>query len=400
MWKTACLLALLLSFEVYANSCGITDVEGLVVSLKDTAEEREFKEKSALYIRNWKERSIYKPRPEVGLGFEGNKSDFSKNEVTAEVLFNLDDYRKYSALKKSTDAEGELKELEFKNSQGERLVEGASALFRRSQNAYFLKRIDSILSALDSSLKNYERRSLRSRDEEIALTSLRLMKKSMLLKRNILEDEISSDALFLGRWNKQDCELKNETIRALLKETQRRAKAHSTGSLKESELAYKVDFQKAQVDYDRKSRFSNFKIGPTLAREKTDGGAETRFGIAVSMDFPQFGGNAEASFGEVAGELAQIEKKIAQKELSAQKRILEERIARNLNLLEELGQDKEEGEILKMKKSFDQGLISPLVYLESYRNYVDSLESLIHARNQIFESDLKLRGFYENSSLF
>ncbi|AUN98423.1 hypothetical protein C0V70_09960 [Bacteriovorax stolpii] len=400
MWKSACLMAFLLIFEVQANSCGITNVEGLVVSLKDTAEEKEFKAASSRYTRDWKERSLYRPRPEVGIGFEGNKDDFGKNEITAEILFNLDEYRKYSLLKKSAEAEGELKSIEFKNSQTERLIEGASALFRRSQNAYFLKRIDSILLALDSSLKNYERRSLRSRDEEISLTSLKLMKKSMLLKRNALEDEISSDRAFLSRWNKQDCELKNDELLALLKEVKGRTKDLSQGSIKENELAYRAEFQKAQSDYERKPRISNLKIGPTFAREKSEGASETRIGIAVSMDFPQFGKTAESSFNEVSGELAQVEKKIALRELSTEKSILEGRIARNLKMLEDLGQEKEESELQKMKKNFDQGLISPLVYLESYRNYVDSLESMIQARNQVFESDLKLRGFYENNSLF
>jgi hypothetical protein len=34
------------------------------------------------------------PRPEVSLGFEKGDESFSQNEITAEILFNIDEYRK------------------------------------------------------------------------------------------------------------------------------------------------------------------------------------------------------------------------------------------------------------------------------------------------------------------
>lgn len=399
MWKTACLLAFLFSFESYANTCGIVNAEGLIATLKESLEEKEYKQRSSLYVSDWKERSLYSPRPEIGLSFEGNKDDMGKNEVSADILFNLDEYSKYSSLKKNVEAEGQIKALELQSEQVKRLIEGAGALFRRSQNVIFLKRLDAILLDLNSSLKNYENRSLRSRDEEVALTSLRLMRKSMVLKRSALEDEIEADRTFLSRWNKEECELPNETIQSLLKESSSRAKDKGAGSLKEDELTFKANLKISQAEFEKKNRFSNLKVGPTFKREKSEEGAETRLGLAVTMDFPQFG-SVESSFLSASTHLAKVEKDISLKEFAAEKRILEERVARNLKLLHAFGEDKEGSEILKLKKNFDQGLISPLVYLESYRNYVDSLESLIHARNQVFESDLKLRGLYEKNSLF
>jgi hypothetical protein len=61
---------------------------------------------------------------------------------------------------------------------------------------------------------------------------------------------------------------------------------------------------------------------------------------------------------------------------------------------------KVESDIMKMKKSFDMGIISPLVYLDSYRSYVDYLETSQEAQLRVFETYLKIRGAYVENTIF
>lgn len=400
MWKTLCLMAFVLSFELQAKTCNIADVEGLLLSLKETSQELELKEASKNYINHWMTKGQRGPRPEVGITIEGDKSDLKENEISAEVLFSLDDYRKYSTLKESIELEGQLKSLSFLRSFQERVSIGGRALFKSSQNALYLKRLSSILSVLESSLTRYEKRPLRSRDEDLAITSMRLMRRSLLLKKSVLEEELLSDKTLLSRWGLSECELSLEVMEKIIADIGKKNEEWKGPSLDEKELGLQKGLALLQDEYERKGRFSNVKIGPTIAREKAGGVAGTRIGVSLSFDFPSLGGLPENEY-QVSSRLYQ--EKVAEVELRAketERQILQGRLARLKTLLSDLGKNNNEEEMGKLKKSFDDGLISPLVYLESYRSYVDSLETLISARNQMFEDYLKLRGAYEkNNSL-
>ncbi|MBY0414940.1 MAG: hypothetical protein K2Q18_12290, partial [Bdellovibrionales bacterium] len=89
------------------------------------------------------------------------------------------------------------------------------------------------------------------------------------------------------------------------------------------------------------------------------------------------------------------EKVRREKVVEIDKIIVEDRFKKYSESLRSLpSQDKLESDIRKIKKSFDAGVVSPLVYLESYRSYVDFLEVSEEVRLNVLESYLKLRGLY------
>lgn len=400
MWKTAFCLGMVLSLEAFGSSCNIFSVEGVLASFKENTRERELLVNASELRKAQSAREMRSPRPEVSLGFEKGDESFSQNEITAEILFNIDEYRKLGYVKKRAEKESELAKISAQGNFIERVLEGSTALFKSSQNAEFLKSIEAVERLIESSVRNYERRSLRSRDEEVALSSLLMMKKNIALKKALIEEEISSDKARLARWGKGNCELDLKEISLILKEIESYKTSNKEETLKLKELDLKKDLLSLNSDIDYKNSFSNFKIGPTFARDNLSGEKELRFGVALSFDFPSFDQKREVGFKEQTLKMAALERSYSKESYDIEKRILEQKIDKYQRMIKAFsGQNKAEDELLKLKRIFDQGVLSPIVYIDSYRSFLDSLESVMAAQNVVFESHLKLRGLYEENNI-
>lgn len=400
MWKTPFFLGMLLSLKVSAETCNTKSVEGILAPFKDSSRERELLMAENNAVQALKEKTLIRPRPEIGLGFEANKGSLKKNELSAEVLFNLDDYRRFNSLSQATSASAGLMELKSISESRERVVAAAMTHFKYIQNRHYLSKIENALGLITSSLNNYEKRPLRSRDEETTLVSLRMMKKNMLLKKTMIEEEMMSASIKLSVWRVEEC-ANNGNFQSLFKEIENYKASSATGeSLKLSELARFSEQTIAESEVNRKYSLSNFKIGPTFARDNLGDEKEIRFGVAVSMDFPTFSSSKEeAVIGHVKNS-ASLQKKYAEADFEAEKNVLKKRIERYLGMLKTYASGDAEQDVLKLKKTFDQGTLSPLVYIDSYRNYIDSLEIILNAQGVVLESHLRLRGFYEKNDLF
>lgn len=403
MWKTAFCLGMLLSLEANATSCNVKNIDDVAAMLKNSPQEKQYQEVNLRLIERAKLKNALRSRPELSVSFDADKSEFKNNELNVELLFSIDEYRKYGLQKGAADAEADLKIIENRNSSIERLIDSSLSYFKMAQNSHFNKKIESLLSTVKSSEEAYNKRSIRSRDDEIVLNSLRLLKDNLTLKKAMLEDQISSDQAALARFEVPDCELDYESISKTLSEisTENFSSINDSNSLKLQELRLKEQFVFKNADFESKNKLSNVKIGPVFSREVSQGETEHRFGVGLSMDIPTFDNSTNGQFTEAVKQAGAGESLRSKTVVISQHKYLVERLKKYSAILKQINStQKVEGNIIKMKKSFDMGVISPLVYLDSYRSYVDYLETSQEAQLRVFETYLKLRGAYVENTIF
>jgi hypothetical protein len=403
MRKTAFCLGMLLSLEAHATACNVKNIDDVTAMFKNSPQEKQYQEVNLLLIERAKLKNVLRARPELLASFDADKSKLKNNELNVELLFNIDEYRKYGLQKDAASTEAELKIIENRNSSIERLINSSLSYFKVAQNSHFNKKIETLLSTVRSSEEAYNKRSIRSRDDEIVLNSLRLLKDNLTLKKAMLEDQIASDHAVLANFELPACDVDYENLSKALNEISPEGftSINDSNSLKLQELKLKEQFVFKSADFEAKNKLSNFKIGPVFSREVSQGETEHRFGVGLSMDLPSFDNSTNGQFTE-AVKLAGIGESARSKTVAVnQHKYLVERLKKYSGILKQINStQKVEGNIMKMKKSFDMGVISPLVYLDSYRSYVDYLETSQEAQLRVFETYLKLRGVYVENTIF
>ena len=212
MWKTAFCLGMLLSLEAYASSCNVKSIDDVTVMFKNSPQEKQYQEVNLMLIERAKLKNVLRARPEFSASFDADKSEFKNNELNVELLFNIDEYRKYGLQKDAAAVEAELKIVENRNNSIQRLIDSSVSYFKVAQNSHFNKKIENLLFTVRSSEEAYSRRSIRSRDDEIVLNSLRLLKDNLTLKKAMLEDQIASDQAVLANFEVPACDMDYENL--------------------------------------------------------------------------------------------------------------------------------------------------------------------------------------------
>jgi hypothetical protein len=397
MWKTAFLMSVMLSLGANANTCDIQNIDGIVKLLRQSPQEKHYKETTNRLLELKYEQSIRQTRPEFSAEFNIDNDNSSNKELVAELLFDIDSYRKYSAQKQLGLSDKGLREVEFQKDYNERLNKVILALFKTSQNQFFLEKINNLLSTITSSESIYKNRPIRSRDDEIILSSLNLLKNNLLLKKARLQDQLYEDKLSLEKWDQVNCEIDYKTFSRIIKDL--KLEVRQEGELLSlRELKLTSELAQTSADLETRNYLSNLKLGPKISRESNESDAEYKFGIMLSFDLPSLNSN-NASILQ-AKELASLNLKRGEKLASLDKNLFENRFNKYSESLTGLPTfEKLESDIKRIKSSFDSGVVSPIVYLDSYRSYVDFLEASEEVRLNVLESYLNLRGQYVESNL-
>jgi hypothetical protein len=403
MWKTAFCFGMLFSLEVNAITCNVKSIDDVAALFKNSPQEKQYQEMNSLLIERAKQKKSLRSRPELSASFDADESELKNNELSVELQFNIDEYRKYSLQRSVSEAEAELRRVEVKNSAIERLTESSLSYFKIAQNSYFYKKLEALLVTVKSSEEAYNKRSIRSRDDEIVLNSLRLLKDNLVLKKTMLEDQMAADQALMASYEFMDCDVDYENLSKTLVDinTGIFSSIDESNSLKLQELKLKEQFVFKTADFESKNRISNFKIGPVFSREVSQGVTENRFGVGISMDLPILDNSVNGRFTEVVKQ-AEVSEIFRAKKLAINHHLyLVERLKKYSGILKQINSSqKVEANIMKMKKSFDMGVISPLVYLDSYRSYVDYLQTSQEAQLKFVETYFKLRGAYVENTIF
>ncbi len=393
MWKTAFIIGMMLSLGASANTCNTQSIEGVITLLKQSPQEKHLKDTTDRFLELKYEQETRRSRPEFSAGLNLDKDNVKNQEITAELLFSIDDLRNYSLREKINTADRSLKTTDYLKDSNDRLSQTAISMFKISQNKFLLEKIDGLLTTINSSESIYKSRAIRSRDDEIVLSSLGLLKSNLILKKARLQDHIFENQLILKKWDNVDCLVDYNNFSELIKNLKFNSMDDSQ-LISMKELQLKADVIQNTIQLESRRYFSNFKIGPSFSREKTDESSLVRFGVSLSFDIPTLN-NSNYNYIQQAESLATLEKARKEKVVEIDKIIVEDRFKKYSESLRSLpSQDKLESDIRKIKKSFDAGVVSPLVYLESYRSYVDFLEVSEEVRLNVLESYLKLRGLY------
>lgn len=393
MWKTAFIIGMMLSLGASANTCNTQSIEGVIALLKQSPQEKHLKDTTDRFLELKYEQETRRSRPEFSAGLNLDKDNAKNQEITAELLFSIDDLRNYSLREKLNTADRSLKTTDYLKDSNDRLSQTAISMFKISQNKFLLEKIDGLLTTINSSESIYKSRAIRSRDDEIILSSLGLLKNNLILKKARLQDHIFENQLILKKWDNVDCLVDYNNFSELIKNLKFNSMDDSQ-LISMKELQLKADVIQNTIQLESRKYFSNFKIGPSFSREKTDESSLVRFGVSLSFDIPTLN-NSNYNYIQQAESLATLEKARKEKVVEIDKIIVEDRFKKYSESLRSLpSQDKLESDIRKIKKSFDAGVVSPLVYLESYRSYVDFLEVSEEVRLNVLESYLKLRGLY------
>lgn len=406
MWKTVFCFGLLFSLEGLANTCNIKTIDDVAALFKNSSEEKKINKIGLELAEKSELKAIQRGRPELEVTFDADKSELKNNELGVSLLFDIDHYRRYGVQKKMASIQAHVLRNESESAANQRLLESALSYFKVAQNSYFNQKIEDLLDTVKSSEEAYDRRMIKGRDDELVLNSLRLIRDNLVLKKAMLEDQIEFDQSLLAFYKETFCQINYEDMGNLLAGVPMSIEETFSGidennSLKLQELKLKEEFILNQVDFESPNRLSNLKIGPTFSREVSERETETRFGLGLTMDFPIFDNSNNTQFSDVIKQKSSAE--YSREKLIAinQHRYLLERLKKYSSILKKINSTKKtEYNILKMKKSFDQGIISPLVYLDSYRSYVDYLETSQEAQLKVFETYLKLRGAYVKNTTF
>lgn len=399
MWKTAFFFGMMISLGVKANTCNIQNIEGIVSLLKQSPREKHYKDATDRLLELKYEQETRRSRPEFAAGFNLDKDNSSNNEITAELLFSIDDYRNYGARKKLSLSDREIKAIEFQKDHNERLNQVAVSLFKISQNQFFLEKVEGLINTILSSESIYRNRPIRSREDEIILSSLGLLKNNLILKKSRLQDNIFEDKLIIKKWDDISCVIDYKTFTSIINELKFQAKT-SSELLSMRELQLKSEVIQSSTELETRRYFSNLKIGPSFSRDRNNKVDEYRLGVQVEFDFPSIN-NSNSDYIQQTKNLASLENKREERVAEFERSLSQERFKKYSESLADLPSiEKLEADIRKIKKSFDAGVVSPLVYLDSYRSFIDFLEVSEDVRLNVLLSYLKLRGLYvENNSL-
>lgn len=210
MWKTA-FFGMMLSLGANANTCNIQNIEGIVSLLKQSPQEKHYRDVTDRLLELRYEQETRRTRPEFSGEVNLDKDNTKNKEIAAQLLFSVDDYRTYSTRKNLNQADRFLKTSEFQKDYNERLSQVAVSFFKISQNQFFLEKIDGLLATIISSESIYKTRPIRSRDEEIILSSLNLLKNNLLLKKARVQDHIFEDTLIVKKWDELNCNVDYKT---------------------------------------------------------------------------------------------------------------------------------------------------------------------------------------------
>ena len=96
MWKTTFILGIILSLGANADICNINNIEGVISLLKQSPQEKHYKDVNDNLLELKYEQEIRRGQPEFSASMNFDKDNFKNNELTAELLINIDDYLNYS----------------------------------------------------------------------------------------------------------------------------------------------------------------------------------------------------------------------------------------------------------------------------------------------------------------
>jgi hypothetical protein len=396
MRKFAFFLSVMLSLKVNANLCNADQIDLISEMFKTSPQAKHYEETSHRLLQLRYDQETLLKRPELSFGYEVDKSEGKNNKLSAELLFDVNEYFKHQTLKKLKKSELEVGKLEVKQEQIERAESAIKSLFQIAQNEFFLDKIESLLNTLKSSESIYANRPIRSREDQIIINSLSLLKNNLFLKKNRLISERIREQQNLKRLEFDNCSIDYlkfiQMIDKLNIEFTQKDISRTVVTLK-----HQLEASNFSSDLEKRRLFNNLKVGPSLSREGNIAETQYRIGVLVSFDVPTFE-NSNHAFVEQSKKLAEIKSSRALKDASSDVESLivsfneYTKTLKQLPTLESL-----ESNLNSAKKSFGSGVISPLVYIEAYRSYVDFLEVSEEMRKNIFESYLKLRGMYENN---
>lgn len=399
MWKTAFFFGMMISLGAKADTCNIQNIEGIVSLLKQSPQEKHYRDSTDRLLELKYEQETRRSRPEFTGGFNLDKDNSSNNEIAAELLFSIDEFRNYGTRKKISLSDKGLKAFEFQKSYNERLNEVAVSLFKISQNQFFLEKVEGLINTILSSESIYRTRPIRSREDEIILSSLGLLKNNLILKKARVQDYIFEDKLIIKKWDDISCIIDYKTFTSIINELDFQPNA-SSELISMKELQLKAEIVQSSTELETRRYFSNLKIGPSISRERNNEVDEYRLGVQLEFDFPSID-NSNFEYVQQAKNLATLDNKRGERNAEIERILFQERFKKYSESLANLPSiEKLETDIKKIKKSFDAGVVSPLVYLDSYRSFIDFLEVSEDVRLNVLQSYLKLRGLYvENNSL-
>ncbi len=398
MWKTLFLAGMALSLEVEANTCNIQDIEGLVALIKQAPQEKHYRETINKFLELKYAQDIQKKSPEFSVNANFEKADFSNNDIEAEVLFDVDQYRVSSLRNDTGQADKKLRQAQYQKEHLNRVNTAVLALYKISQGQFLLGKISELSATLSSSESAYKNRPIRSREEEIVLGSLGLLRSNLQLKESGLRNEVAENASYLKRWNIVDCQIRYESFAkmiGLLKRKDDKEKDFVPLRL----IQLQSDLDQKIVELEKIRSFNNLKIGPNLTREKVASEINYRFGVTLSFDLPSFS-STNTDYVNQSKIYSAFEADRLLQDAELERTLINERFKKHSESLSRIPSfEKLEADIKRIKQSFDRGIVSPLVYLDSYRSYVDFLEAAEEVRLGTLESYLNLRGLYDENNI-
>ena len=403
MWKIVFYFGLLFSFEGIAGICNIKKIDDVAALFKNSSQEKNIKKLDLELAKKSESKNIKMASPELGVTFDADKSELKNNELGISLFFDIDQFRKHGLRKKVASNEASVMNIEARNAANERLINSLLSYFKVAQNLYFNQKIEDLLITVKSSEEVYSRRVIKGRDDELVLNSLRLIKDNLLLKKVMLEDQISYGQSQIALYEESSCKINYEELTHLLEGVSEHnfSAVDESNSLLIQELKIKNELVFNKTDLESRDRLSNLKFGPVFSREVAQGQTEIRLGLGFTMDFPIFDNSINTQYSDVIKQKSSSDYSREKTLIITQHRYLVERLKKYSLILNQINStQKAEHNILRMKKSFDQGIISPLSYLDSYRSYVDYLETSQEAQLKVFETYLKLRGAYVENNIF
>ena len=280
MWSISFLMGMMFSLGVSAETCNIENVEGIALLLKESSQEKHYKDTNDQLINLRYEDETRGIRPELELGFNIDKDNSKNKEITAELLFSINDYLKQGALKRISGVNKDIRKLEFDRNSRERIFLTALSLFKLSQNVFFNEKINTLIETLKSSEDVYKSRPIRSREDEIILSSLAIHKSNLILKKTRIESEIEENQLSLKKMGIVRCEVDYKKLTKIVNNLSFNDQGDERLlSLKELKLKQELIYSTA--DYDERRVFENLKFGPSISKEKTDSADEFKIGVVL-----------------------------------------------------------------------------------------------------------------------
>ncbi len=321
MWKKPFFFGMMISLGVEANTCNIQNIEGIVSLLKQSPQEKHYRDVTASLLELKYEQEVRRSRPEFSGGINLDKDNTSNNEITAELLFNIDDYRNYKTSKKISLADKGLKSFEFQKAYNERLNQVAVSLFKISQNQFFLEKIEGLINTILSSESIYRNRPIRSREDEIILSSLGLLKNNLILKKSKLQDDIFEDNLIVKNWDSFGCIVDYKTFTSIIRELDFQPKP-SSELLSMKVLQFKTEVELNSAELETRRYFNNLKIGPSISRDTNNDEVEYRLGVQLEFDFPTFD-NSNIEYVQQTKKLANLENRREERNADLEKNLFQ-----------------------------------------------------------------------------